>query len=117
MILLAALFTLNISVLKAGNDNMGSLPSTWVMKLDLSALMPSTPAEATFEEMNTIILQPGDLAPATPAEAEFEDMPPVIDMIALAPVVPAEADFTDATEPVIDLTTLIPALPRIADFE
>ena len=117
MIILAALFTLNVSVLKAGNDYTGSLPSTLVMKLDLSALIPSTPVEATFEEMVPVMLLPEALAPSTPAEAEFEEMPPAIDMVALAPMMPAEADFSDATETAIDLTMLVPVTPLVADFE
>lgn len=66
-------------------------------------LMPSTPSEATFED----VAEAADGAPTTE-----------INLINLAPVTPKEADFEDGILPAeISPDHLAPVTPREADFE
>jgi hypothetical protein len=116
-IILAALFTLQVSVLFAGNESTALNSTPIETTLDLLALVPSTPAEATFEEVNIEMFDFTALAPIVPAEADFEDMAPVVDLESLAPVTPAEADFSDGADQLINVTVLAPVTPMFADFE
>jgi hypothetical protein len=116
-ILLAALFTLQVSVLFAGNESTVPTKTSVESTLDLTALIPVTPAEATFEEVNIEVIDFDALAPVVPVEAEFEELVPVIDLGSLVPVTPAEADFSDATDQMIEISSLAPATPVVADFE
>lgn len=115
-IILATLFTLHMNVLTAGNDIVVSAPASGTSTLNLSALIPATPAEATFEEMTMEIPAPGALAPVSPDEAEFEEVSPVADPVMFAPVTPAEAEFEEII-PVADPMRLAPVTPAEADFE
>jgi hypothetical protein len=91
--------------------------------LDLSALAPATPTEATFDDvLPEKAPSMVSLAPVTPKEATFddEDSSPEISTELLrevAPVTPEEADFNDAspdTEP--NITTVKFQAPPEADF-
>jgi hypothetical protein len=80
--------------------------------------MPSTPAEATFEDNATFDVN--QLMPQTPSEAMFDDMPSeMASMADLAPVTPPMADFDDAAVVVtaVDYGMLAPVTPTDADFE
>lgn len=55
------------------------------------------------------------LVPSTPAEADFDEMIPEA-MINLAPVTPAYADFNDNDQTVINYKILAPVTPKEADF-
>ena len=91
--ILAAFLTHQVSLLFAGNESIvnNNVPAT--INLDITTLMPVTPSEATFEEMNTPGIDFGALAPHTPAEATFEDSIPAISLESLAPKTPCEASF------------------------
>jgi hypothetical protein len=113
-IILAAIFSLSLNVLIAGNDGATVNSRTH----SLRALAPTTPSEATFEEVN-FTSACIDLAPVTPVEAGFQEVVP--EMIAehsnLAPVTPAEADFaTEVNQPVPTAVSLAPTTPAFADF-
>jgi hypothetical protein len=115
--LIIALFTLQASLLFAGNESV-TLTSTPVeMTLNLTTLVPVTPAEAIFEEIISVGIDFTSLAPVAPVEAEFEEMVPVIDLGSLAPAVPVEADFSDTLNQTIDISSLAPVAPVVADFE
>ena len=91
-IIIAAFLTLQAGILFAGNDNITAPAANETSMISLASLAPSTPLEATFEEIVTVNM--ADLMPSVPAEATFEDMtsemnPPVD----FAPVTPAVADF------------------------
>jgi len=109
-IILAAVLTLSMNVLFASNDGVVVNNSSVV------TLVPSTPSEATFEEMaeaNVSIL-----APVTPNEADFSDVAPevVVDLTSLSPVTPSEADFNDEPTQIGNSIDLIPVTPAFADF-
>jgi hypothetical protein len=116
-IILAAFFTLQVSVLFAGNETTTLTSAPVETTLDLSALIPSTPAEATFEEVDIEVIEFTSLAPVVPAEAEFEEMVPVIDLGSLTPITPAEADFSDGVNQMINVSALAPVTPMVTDFE
>ncbi|MEI7501229.1 MAG: hypothetical protein WCK84_12385 [Bacteroidota bacterium] len=94
-ILVAAVLTLQGSILFAGNESSTvpvrneSYTNTFIM------LAPTTPLEATFEDAASEMVSNFDLAPGTPTVADFEDATIVmtVDNEILAPVTPAEADF------------------------
>ena len=94
-IILAALFTLQVSALFADNESTTPNGSPVEAKLNITALIPVTPAEATFEDVIIEIVDLTALAPVVPLEAEFEDMIPMADLTRLAPLAPSEADFSD----------------------
>jgi hypothetical protein len=71
-IILAALFTFQVSVLFAGNESTTVTSATVETTLDMTALIPVTPAEATFEEVNSEVIDFTALVPATPMVADFE---------------------------------------------
>lgn len=86
-------------------------------------LTPSTPAEATFEDLiesDELFSNFSALAPVIPMVADFSDGAPVseINMISLAPVTPKEADFEDSTATVNTsvVMDLAPVTPARADF-
>jgi hypothetical protein len=115
-IILATLLILQVSFLFASNDGV---PVNTNKEMNLSTVLllaPSTPKEATFEEMapKAEILV---LAPFTPTEATFEDEAEGFSISSLAPVTPAEADFND-DEPALNGNTvsMAPVTPSEADF-
>ncbi|HNY01086.1 MAG TPA: hypothetical protein PKG48_00785 [Bacteroidales bacterium] len=94
-IILASLLIFQTSILFAGNES-------------------NTPKNG----METTTLNLAALAPVTPAEATFEDAPAVPDLSTIAPVPPAEADFDDTLpNPLADPSGLAPVYPDQADFE
>ncbi|MEI7501152.1 MAG: hypothetical protein WCK84_11980 [Bacteroidota bacterium] len=94
-VIMAAVLTLQGSILFAGNESSAvpvrneSYASTLIM------LAPTTPLEATFEDAASEMVSNFELAPVTPTVADFEDAILVltVDNRVLAPVTPAEADF------------------------
>ena len=116
-IILAALFTLQVSVLFAGNELTTITSSPVETTLNMTALIPVTPTEATFEEVNNVAIDIDALAPVVPVEAAFEEVAPVIGLGTLAPVTPVEADFSDAADQIINVSSLAPVTLMVADFE
>ncbi|MEI7661800.1 MAG: hypothetical protein WCK34_06375 [Bacteroidota bacterium] len=112
--ILAAVFTLSMNVLFAGNDGASMNSETSTVRLSLA---PATPVEATFEEVNDATFAAFILAPVTPAEADFTDAieETTINISALAPVTPAEADFASDDETAC-AGALAPVTPSVADF-
>jgi hypothetical protein len=111
-IILATVLTLSMNLLFANNDGVPTVNTEMNYS---TTLAPTTPNEATFEEMveaNVLIL-----APVTPIEADFSDVAPavMIDLTSLAPVTPSEADFT-ADEIPTNSINLAPVNPEFADF-
>ena len=117
-IIIAAIFTLQAGILFADNDNIVTPVTNETSVITLTTLAPSTPVEATFEEMIPVN-EINSLIPVTPSEATFEEMPAdMISLVMLAPVMPVTADFNDSTDSVtIDSSTLAPITPATADFE
>ena len=111
-IILAAVLTLSMNVLFASND--GAVVNS--ESSSVQTLAPSTPSEATFEDM-TDATATYNLVPVTPDEADFSDVAPelTIDYSVLAPVTPGEADFTD-DEIQMNNVNLAPVTPSFADF-
>ena len=120
-IILAAVLSLQINVLFAGNEHSpANVNSTREeTTLNVSALFPDTPAEATFEDVCMVCLDIEALAPEVPAEADFSDVAPAtgIDLLFLAPATPDKADFSDVADQDIDIRALAPVTPAFADFE
>jgi hypothetical protein len=122
-IIIAAVLSLQLNVLFAGNDETRSITNNEAVSYSLTTLAPVTPAEASFEDAeltNTFNYGISVLAPVTPVEADFSDVVPEknIDLTILAPVTPSEADFTDNTgNPSVDIRILAPMTPAEADFE
>jgi hypothetical protein len=72
-LILAAIFALHTSVLFAGNESATPKTTTETSLVDIAALVPVTPAEATFEDtVPEPFIDLSSLAPVTPAEADFE---------------------------------------------
>ena len=113
-IILAAALTLSINALFASND--GS-PVNNEMNSIAGSLAPSTPSEATFEDI-TYVTAAINLAPVTPDEADFSDAvpEPTIDLLNLAPVTPEEADFSIEEIQSNNTSSLAPTTPAVADF-
>jgi hypothetical protein len=111
-IILAAVLSLSMNVLFAGNDGTSVNSET----NSVLTLAPSTPSEATFEDI-TNATATYNLAPATPSEADFTDVAPDYTMgfSVLAPVTPNEADFSDDEIPMNNIN-LAPVTPAVADF-
>ncbi len=115
-IILTAVLSLQVGVLFAGTDVV--VPSTEMNSTTtLVSIAPTTPVEATFEE---IVLEDqfAGLSPVTLYEASFEDFS--LEMVSvkdLSPVTPLEADFSDAVEETIDINVLAPKTLLFADFE
>ena len=111
-IILAAVLTFSVNFLFAGNDESRMNTETTSFQ---ASLAPSTPAEATFEDVNdatTFVL-----APTTPIEADFSDVvtEATIDITTLAPVTPIEADFASDDE-TTNARVFAPVTPSVADF-
>ncbi len=111
--ILAAVLTLSMNVLFASND--GTVVNNNINSSTFTTLAPSTPAEATFEDMTVATI---NLAPIAPIEADFSDVAPevVIDFSIMAPVTPSEADFSNEEILTDSITTLAPVTPDFADF-
>ncbi len=93
-VILAAVLTLQAGILFAGNDNIAPV-SNENSSISMISLVPATPAEATFEDMETGSM--AYLVPSTPAEATFDDMPVMVPSVGdLMPGTPVLADFEDA---------------------
>jgi hypothetical protein len=122
-IIIAAVLSLQVSFLFAGNNETAPSANNESSFVTISNLAPVTPGEATFEETtftNAFALNVTNLAPVTPVEADFSDFVPEknIDMTILAPVTPSEADFNDNNEDQsLNLSALAPVTPAEADFE
>jgi len=114
-IILAAVLTLSINNLFAGND--GAAVNHELNTVQTS-LAPSTPPEATFEEVNDAVFAVITLAPVTPAEADFSDVAALVtpDIFALAPVTPLEADFGSGENQAEGTNAMSPVTPSVADF-
>ncbi|MEI6682094.1 MAG: hypothetical protein WCO44_05680 [Bacteroidota bacterium] len=114
-IILAAVLTLSLNVLFAGNDGAAANPELNTVQ---TSLAPSTPSEATFEEVNDAGFAVITLAPVTPAEADFSDVAANVtpDIFALAPVTPVEADFGSGENQHCGTIALSPVTPSVADF-
>jgi hypothetical protein len=93
IIILAALFTFHTSLLFAGNEVSSPNAVTETAVLNISSLVPSTPAEATFEDVLLYTPDASSFAPSLPVEADFSDSPEMISAGTLAPSTPAVADF------------------------
>jgi hypothetical protein len=94
IILLAALFTLQISALFAGSDMVTLSGSAIPPTVNVKALAPVPPQEATFEDVAASVPSVSELAPSAPAEADFEEVADEETLFGLlAPVTPVEADF------------------------
>ncbi len=113
--ILAAIFTLSMNVLFASND--GATVNNHEINSVFTSLAPSTPSEATLEEVNDATVAAFILAPVTPIEADFSDAISeiTIDITALAPVTPSEADFASNDE-TTNVSGLAPVTPSVADF-
>jgi hypothetical protein len=113
-IIIAVVLTLSMNVLFASND--GAVVNR-ESNAFLTSLAPTTPAEATFEEMNDAVVTAFNLSPVSPVEADFSDAieETTIDMITLAPVTPGEADFASDDE-TTNVSVLAPVTPSVADF-
>ena len=114
-LILAAIFTLQIGFLFAGNENLTNSTTEITSSINMVSLAPTSPVEATFEEVvveNTFF----GLSPITPMGADFEDFS--VEMVSindLSPVIPSITDFTDTVE--ISINQLSPITPFVADFE
>ena len=117
-IILAAVLTVSSGILFAGNENSSSLIKLESNSIITMNLAPSTPAEATFEEVE-VMNDFAFLAPSVPTEADFNDVTTdlSIDVMDLAPVAPVEVDFNDSSDVAIDVSTLSPVTQAVADFE
>ena len=112
--ILAAVLTLSINVLLAGNDEAIMNSETNTVR---TSLAPATPSEATFEDANDATFSVFVLAPITPVEADFTDVvtESTINIATLSPVTPAEADFASDDE-TTNAGVLAPVTPSVADF-
>ena len=122
-IIITAVFTLQVSLLFAGNNDTKSTVNDETILCPTCVLAPVTPNEATFEEnlvINTTSFDFTALSPVTPIEADFSDVVPEknLDLTILTPVTPVEADFNDNIDTLtFNLNALAPATPAEADFE
>ena len=114
-IILAAIFTLSMNVLFASND--GAVVNNNINPSTFATLAPSTPAEATFEDLIMATATAFNLAPVSPIEADFSDAisETTIDITTLAPVTRIEADFATDDE-TTNVSALAPVTPSAADF-
>jgi hypothetical protein len=122
-IVIAAVLAFGAEFLFTGKNGTSSTIYDEAAFCPTCALVPVTPTEANFDEINDPVTFSLDflfLAPATPEKADFSDFAAEInfDLTILAPVTPAEADFSENTEDqVLDVRTLAPVTPKEADFE
>lgn len=78
---------------KDGEINKSVVPNRVETKsesIDLSKIIPTTPTEATFEDVSAATT---NLSPVTPKEATFDDEVTDIDISKLSPGTPKEATF------------------------
>jgi hypothetical protein len=115
IILLAAIFTLQVNLLFAGSDGTSLNSNNAAPSKNIIELAPRTPLVATFEEITPAAFNL--LAPTTPAEATFGDEFDYICMTNLAPVTPFEADFIDSPARDTIIGSLAPVNPSVATFE
>lgn len=113
--ILTIIFTLQIGVIFAGNEIVITPATEVTSSLNILSLAPSSPVEATFEDIvvdNTFI----GLSPVTPVDASFEDFSlEMISVSNLSPITPLVADFSDSVS--INFDQLAPVTPLEADFE
>ena len=116
-IILALVYSLQVSTLFANNDFHTLIASNGICTSCCLSLLPTTPTEATFED-DAPLTEVVALAPITPVEADFSDVVPEtsMDINTLAPVTPAEADFNDDINQTLDFNALTPTTPAEADF-
>ena len=114
--ILAAVFTLQAGIVFAGN---GTISTPVANESAIITLTPSSPLEATFEDVATAVIDIVAIAPAMPLEADFSDVAPdaSIDLTNMAPLTPVVADFNDSVDVTIDINALAPVTPAAADFE
>ncbi len=113
-IIIAVILTIQAGIIFAGNENLAPVLEV-NSTIRMMSLVPTTPMEATFEDISTESTFWG-LSPVTPDVASFEDF--AIEMVSvqdLSPVTPAEADFTDTVSD--NHGQLAPVTPIEADFE
>ena len=93
-IIVAAVLSLQVITLIAGNNFSPLTPNSDANSSCCVVIMPTTPAEATFED-DVTLTDFVVLAPVTPGEADFSDSieDQAVDFIVLTPVTPVEADF------------------------
>jgi hypothetical protein len=121
--IIAAVLSLQVSLLFADNNETRSTVSGETFFCTTCLLAPVTPTEATFEETslsNAFTYDYTTMAPVAPVEADFSDVVPErnLDLTFLAPVTPAEADFNETVEDQdLNLSALAPVTPAEADFE
>ena len=112
--ILAAIFSLSLNGLFAGND--GSTINKELNTPVYNLLAPTTPSEASFEDLSesTIFF----LVPVAPVEADFSDSAPetIVDFSTLAPVTPSEASFSSEDSHYPGAIGLAPVTPAFADF-
>ena len=116
--ILAVLFSLQVSLLCAGNDNITISTTEATSSFNMVSLAPTAPVEAIFEDMaedNTF----SGLAPVTPMSADFDDLAVALFSVNdLSPEVPSAADFSDTIDqPEINIRIRVPTTPFEADFE
>lgn len=115
IIIIAAVLFLQAGFLFAGNESTSAPVASPIATIRLA---PTTPVEATFEEV-AFVNECSALVPVTPWEATFEDMPTeMISMVDLAPSLPNVADFDDYVVTItIDNALLATVTPAFANFE
>jgi len=92
-ITLAIVLLLLVNSLFAENENSAAPSTDAGTAVNVTALAPSVPSEATFEEVTSEV-NIMSLAPVTPEYATFGDAAPaMVNIRELAPVTPVEADF------------------------
>jgi hypothetical protein len=116
IIILAAVLMLQINSIFANVEGVPVNKNEEMAIPSVLMLAPSTPQEATFEEL-VPSAEISTAAPVTPKEATFDDAVDDIRTFILAPVVPSEADFNDSEEVAVSVgISMAPATPAEADF-
>ncbi|MCX6286958.1 MAG: hypothetical protein NTY96_07575 [Bacteroidetes bacterium] len=93
-IIIATILTLQLNVLFAGNKSTSAPVYNENTITTIVSLAPTTPNEATFEDISFEMVSSLDLAPITPVVADFEEVNDLaVDLTTLAPISPDEADF------------------------
>ena len=119
-IIIAAIFTLQVSNIFAGNSEMNNSSNSDFSSSAVLTLAPTTPVEADFSDLvPEPVFDQSTLAPVTPAFANFDDNAPevVSNSINLAPETPSFADFDEETNTQVTAFSLLPVTPAEADFE
>ena len=115
-ITIATILTLQAAILFAGNETTSAPMTNERVTITLA---PSVPLEATFEDLNEVVVNIDALAPVIPSEADFSDVAPVENatLMNLAPLTPSVADFNDSIDVTTDINALARATPAAVDFE